>query len=150
MNISHADIRIQPFGPQHYDSYQSWFADQPTAQYLGSIDRNWLDHIETDNSGKEYAFTYNDLLIAVIGIVIGVGVIVAVDLANSSARKAFLLSMDNMPDQYSAELLRLSGKKYWGEATTEPIKNGIDISSLRAFTRIGCKINVFLVRQKRC
>ncbi len=34
------------------------------------------------------------LTLAVVGICIGVAVIVAVDLANSSARKAFLLSMD--------------------------------------------------------
>ena len=34
------------------------------------------------------------LALAVLGIAIGVAVIVAVDLANASARKAFLLSMD--------------------------------------------------------
>ncbi len=34
------------------------------------------------------------LVLSLLGIVIGVAVIVAVDLANSSARKAFLLSMD--------------------------------------------------------
>ena len=34
------------------------------------------------------------LVLAIVGIAVGVGVIVAVDLANSSARKAFLLSMD--------------------------------------------------------
>jgi putative ABC transport system permease protein len=36
------------------------------------------------------------LALAVLGIAIGVAVIVAVDLANSSARKAFLLSMDTV------------------------------------------------------
>ena len=34
------------------------------------------------------------LVLSLLGIVIGVAVIVAVDLANSSARKAFLMSMD--------------------------------------------------------
>ncbi len=34
------------------------------------------------------------LMLALLGVAIGVAVIVAVDLANSSARKAFLLSMD--------------------------------------------------------
>jgi putative ABC transport system permease protein len=36
------------------------------------------------------------LALAILGITIGVAVIVAVDLANSSARKAFLLSMDTV------------------------------------------------------
>ncbi len=36
------------------------------------------------------------LLLAVLGICIGVGVMLAVDLANQSARKAFLLSMDTL------------------------------------------------------
>lgn len=36
------------------------------------------------------------LLLALLGVAVGVAVIVAVDLANSSARKAFLLSMDRI------------------------------------------------------
>ena len=36
------------------------------------------------------------LALAVLGIAIGVAVIVAVDLANESSRKAFLLSMDTV------------------------------------------------------
>ena len=37
--------------------------------------------------------------LAIVGIIIGVAVMVAVDLANASSRKAFLLSMDTLNGQ---------------------------------------------------
>ncbi len=45
------------------------------------------------------------LALALLGIVIGVAVIVAVDLANSSARKAFLLSMDTLTGEATHQVI---------------------------------------------
>ncbi|MBT8107028.1 MAG: ABC transporter permease, partial [Gammaproteobacteria bacterium] len=45
------------------------------------------------------------LLLAVVGIAIGVAVIVAVDLANASAREAFKLSMDKVTGQATHQLV---------------------------------------------
>jgi putative ABC transport system permease protein len=45
------------------------------------------------------------LALAVLGIAIGVAVIVAVDLANASARKAFLLSMDAVTGEASHQIV---------------------------------------------
>lgn len=45
------------------------------------------------------------LALAVLGIGIGVAVIVAVDLANSSSRKAFLLSMDTVTGQATHQVI---------------------------------------------
>ena len=45
------------------------------------------------------------LALAVIGIAIGVAVIVAVDLANASARKAFLLSMDTVTGEATHQVI---------------------------------------------
>ncbi len=45
------------------------------------------------------------LALAVLGISIGVAVIVAVDLANSSSRKAFLLSMDTVTGQATHQVI---------------------------------------------
>ena len=45
------------------------------------------------------------LALSLLGIVIGVAVIVAVDLANSSARKAFLLSMDAITGEATHQVI---------------------------------------------
>ncbi|MDJ0908820.1 MAG: FtsX-like permease family protein [Woeseiaceae bacterium] len=45
------------------------------------------------------------LMLAVLGVAIGVAVIVAVDLANSSARKAFLLSMDAVTGEATHQII---------------------------------------------
>ena len=45
------------------------------------------------------------LVLSLLGIVIGVAVIVAVDLANSSARKAFLLSMDAITGEATHQVI---------------------------------------------
>ncbi|MDJ0698366.1 MAG: FtsX-like permease family protein [Woeseiaceae bacterium] len=45
------------------------------------------------------------LALALLGIVVGVAVIVAVDLANSSARKAFLLSMDTLTGEATHQVI---------------------------------------------
>ncbi|MDJ0907175.1 MAG: ABC transporter permease [Woeseiaceae bacterium] len=45
------------------------------------------------------------LALALLGIVIGVAVIVAVDLANGSARKAFLLSMDTLTGEATHQVI---------------------------------------------
>ncbi len=45
------------------------------------------------------------LLLAILGISVGVAVIVAVDIANSSARKAFLLSMDTLTGQATHQVI---------------------------------------------
>ena len=45
------------------------------------------------------------LILSLLGIVIGVAVIVAVDLANSSARKAFLLSMDAIAGEATHQVI---------------------------------------------
>ncbi len=45
------------------------------------------------------------LALAVLGIVIGVAVIVAVDLANASARKAFVLSMDTITGEATHQVV---------------------------------------------
>ena len=45
------------------------------------------------------------LVLAILGIAIGVAVIVAVDLANASARKAFLLSMDAVTGQATHQVI---------------------------------------------
>ena len=43
--------------------------------------------------------------LALLGIAIGVAVMVAVDLANSSSRRAFLLSMDTLNGQATHQIL---------------------------------------------
>ena len=45
------------------------------------------------------------LMLALLGVAIGVAVIVAVDLANSSARKAFLLSMDAVTGEATHQII---------------------------------------------
>ncbi len=45
------------------------------------------------------------LALSIIGIAIGVAVIIAVDLANSSARKAFLLSMDTVTGEATHQVI---------------------------------------------
>ncbi len=45
------------------------------------------------------------LALALLGIVVGVAVIVAVDLANGSARKAFLLSMDTLTGEATHQVI---------------------------------------------
>ncbi len=45
------------------------------------------------------------LMLALLGVAIGVAVIIAVDLANSSARKAFLLSMDTVTGEATHQII---------------------------------------------
>jgi hypothetical protein len=45
------------------------------------------------------------LALALLGISVGVAVIVAVDLANASARKAFLLSMDTITGEATHQII---------------------------------------------
>ena len=50
--------------------YYSWFQQPEIAKWLGDIDRDWLEYILTDTGGVEYAFTHQDRLVAVAGVVL--------------------------------------------------------------------------------
>ncbi len=53
-----------------FSEYQSWFQYPEVSKWLGDIDQDWLDYILTDTGGVEYAFTQQNRLIAVAGIVL--------------------------------------------------------------------------------
>ena len=65
------------------------------------------------------------LLLTVLGIALGVGVMLAVDLANSSARTAFLLSMDALNGQSTHQII--GGPKGVSEGIYSDLKSaGLD------------------------
>ena len=58
------------FRRSDFSEYHSWFQHPEIAKWLGDIDRDWLEYILTDTSGVEYAFTHQERLVAVAGIVL--------------------------------------------------------------------------------
>ena len=58
------------FRRSDFPEYHSWFQHPEIAKWLGDIDRDWLEYILSDTSGVEYAFTHQDRLVAVAGIVL--------------------------------------------------------------------------------
>lgn len=97
------------------------------------------------------------LILAVTGITIGVGAMVAVDLANQSSRKAFLMSMDTMNGQATHQIVAgpggLDESVYTGLRTTSgirtiaPVVTGYVFAGDRTLQVLG--IDVFAEREFR-
>ena len=63
-------IEFTKFGPEYFDEYRHWFADATLARALGPApDEEWLEHIQHDDSGSQFAVLAAGELVAVVGIV---------------------------------------------------------------------------------
>ena len=97
------------------------------------------------------------LILAVTGITIGVGAMVAVDLANQSSRKAFLMSMDTMNGQATHQIVAGPGgldesvytglRTKSGIRTIAPVVTGYVFADDRTLQVLG--IDVFAEREFR-
>ena len=63
------ELSIRQFRKEDFAYYKSWFADKDLDIALGPMDDAWQSYIDKDTAGKEFAFTRNQYLVGVAGLV---------------------------------------------------------------------------------
>lgn len=56
------------FEARDYQLYKKWFSDPELNLQLGPMDKEWLNHVLTDQSGAQYSFFSSGIFIAVAGV----------------------------------------------------------------------------------
>ena len=64
-------LTLHPFARHHYPAYARWFADDRIDDALGPMDEDWLAYVLHDDEGVQYAVSAGDLLVGVVGLVLG-------------------------------------------------------------------------------
>lgn len=65
------DLVLSDFQRKHFRDYQAWFEDPILDKALGpAVDEEWLEHILTDEKGRQLVALKADVLAAVVGLVV--------------------------------------------------------------------------------
>ena len=61
-------LKFKQFGSEHFDEYKGWFDNERIKSALYDVDKEWLEFVLNDVSGREYAVFSGGELVAVVGI----------------------------------------------------------------------------------